>query len=127
LILKTITAILNSLVNIKIRHLLPEADDMDTLNDCFRLIEELKGILASLGLAYDKHTTYIGTEIELKYFLALFYKNTHQIPKARAEITAASNMLTELKKLPDYEFTSDFFKNRFSKIAPLMNELMQRK
>lgn len=124
LLLKTKTAILNSLANINLRKYDLNNPNIELINEAIERIDEIKVSFDLMKLSYEDQATYLGTEIELRYFLALHHKDERDMAKARAEITYASKMFSKLKQLPDYMFSDDFFKMRFIKIPQLMNELM---
>jgi hypothetical protein len=124
LITKTKTAILNSLANINLRRYDLSERNMELLNVAFDLINSIRREFDLMKLSFEDHATYLGTEIELRYFLALHLKGVGNLSMSREEITKASKLLASLKQLTDYQYSSEFFKDRFGKVPELMNELI---
>lgn len=128
LTLKTQTAILNSIANIKIRLFeLSEQAEIARILEGLELITIIKELFLKLNLKYEKHATYIGTEIELLYFTALVHQKRGDILAAREAIVKSSILLSHLKNLNEYKYSDDFFRERFKKLAPLMNDLIRLK
>jgi hypothetical protein len=126
--LKTLTAILNSLINIKMRIFeLIESESPDILLDGLGLLNQIKEIFIEMEVEYNNHVTYLGTELELLYHLSSYYKFQNNFTVAREYIIRASLLYLSLKNLDEYKFLDVSFKNRFEKIPELMNQLMLKK
>jgi hypothetical protein len=124
LIDKIISAILNSLANIDLRlYMLSEdQNDISLLLQASKRIEDIKNLFIKMDLRFNEHVTYFGTEIEIKYLLARYFKNSGDTNSFKEEIREASKLLLVLKKLPDFKYSDGYFQQRFEKVPKLMFE-----
>ncbi len=127
LLVKSQTAILNSLANSNIRKYASGLGGIELIFEADKLMTDIKTLFSKISLDFEKHVTYFGTSIEVLYYFARHNKQSGDLPIAKKKITEASLALSRLTQLSDFDFSSDFFKKRFKEIPKLMNEIVLKK
>lgn len=125
LLRKTEAAILNSIANILIRRFeLNNKTEISLLQRATEIMKELKRIFNHLELSVNSHAPYFGTHIELQYQIANYYYEMGDSQKSLVLIRQAAIDLSELKQLPEYQYSDEFFKPRFKEIPKLLSKLI---
>jgi len=125
LLMKSETALLNSMININIRRYeLSGLTEFSYISQGLDILPQIKLLFVRMHLNYEQHATYLGTEVELWYHQALYFKGQSDILAAREAVLKASLALKTLTGLPDYKYSDEFFKDRFRRVPSLMFDLM---